>query len=167
MKQTPRYDFLNSNPPGMKSALSGLFNETLDKLLSQSALKSRVIVGNHNHDCSGGVLQSRYRSIQSNKFDGVHMYGPSGEKAYTASVLNILSSAQLVIVNPTKYYDEYDHQSCDQARYQANAKNTNRRPIQNKKNRPNMAGKYQETSSQFTVPTHNRFAKLGDFFPKN
>jgi hypothetical protein len=67
MKQVPRYDFLNSNPPGMKSALSGLFNETLDQLLSQSALKSRVVVGNHNLDCSGGVLQSRYRSIQSNR----------------------------------------------------------------------------------------------------
>ena len=151
----------------MKSALSGLFNETLDQLLSQSALKSRVIVGNHNLDCSGGVLQSRYRSIQSNKFDGVHMYGPSGEKAYTASVLNILSSAQLVIVNPPKYYDEYDHQSCDQARYQAKATNTKRRPVQKKMNRPNMADNNQDTNSQYTVPTHNRFAQLGDFFPKN
>ena len=128
MKQTPRYDFLNSNPPGMKSALSGLFNETLDQLLSQSAMKGRVIVGNHNLDCSGGVLQSRFRSIQSNKFDGVHMYGPSGEKAYTASVLNILSSAQLVVVKPPKYYDEYKNQSYKQGRYQAKEKNTNRRP---------------------------------------
>ena len=36
--------------------------------------------------CSLCRVKSRYRSIQSNKFDGVHMYGPSGEKAYTASV---------------------------------------------------------------------------------
>jgi hypothetical protein len=170
MKQIPRYDFLNSNPPGMKAALSGLFNETLQQLLSQSALKSRIIVGNHNLDCSGGVQQSRYRSLQSNKYDGVHMYGPSGEKAYTASVLNILRSAQLVIVDPPRYYDEYDHQVCEQARHQAKASNKKRRPFQYKKNRPNMpnmAHNNQETSSKYRVPTHNRFAQLGEFFPKN
>ena len=129
---------------------------------SQAAVGSIVV---HTSSC----LVAWYRNIQSNKYDGVHMYGPSGEKAYTASVLNILSSAQLVVVKPPKYYDEYKNQSYKQGRYQAKAKNTNRRQAQNKMNRPNnnMAGNYQDNRSQYAVPTHNRFSQLGDFFPKN
>ena len=52
------------------------------------------------------------------------MFGPSGLKAYTASVLQILRSAKLVKVNPPKYYEAYDqHKSCEQARYQARQQN--------------------------------------------
>ena len=69
-------------------------------------------------DCSGGVLLARYKDIKSGKYDGVHLYGPSGQKAYTESVMKILSSAQLVRVNPPKYYEEYNHQTCSQAKYQ-------------------------------------------------
>ena len=154
---------MTSNPPGLKASLSKLFNETLEQLLVNSAFKDRVMIGNHNLDCSGCVLQARYRNIQSNKFDGIHMYGPSGQKAYTASVLNILSSAQLVQVNPPKYFDEYHHQSCEQTRYQAKRKMKTRGPVQKKSN---MAGSYLGNSTQYTVPTYNRFAQLGDFFPK-
>jgi hypothetical protein len=164
LKHIPRYDLLSSSPPGLKASLSKLFNETLDQLLFSSAFKDRVMIGNHNLDCSGGVLQARYRNIQSQQFDGIHMYGPSGQKAYTASVINILSSAQLVQVNPPKYYEEYDHQSCKQTRYQAKMKMKTRRPVQNKSN---TADSYLGNSTQYTVPTSNRFAQLGDFFPKN
>ena len=96
------------------------------------------------------------------------MYGPSGVKAYTASVMNVLSSAQLVKVTPPKYHDEYDHQSCSQARYQAQH---NKRTNQNK----GESGPQTKTKTnggpnrdvQYEVPTYNRFAKLGDYFPKN
>ena len=100
MKQIPRYDSYSSNPPGLKPYLSKIFNETLDELLSCSKHKNKIHIGNHNLDCSGGVLEARYRDIQSKKFDGIHMYGPSGMKAYTDSVLRILSSAQLVKKTP-------------------------------------------------------------------
>ena len=75
--------------------------------------------GSHELNCSGGVLQARYRDTVSGRFDGIHMYGPSGQKAYTASVMKILRSAQLVKNSPPKYYDELDHRNCPQARYQA------------------------------------------------
>ena len=94
--------------------MAKLFNDTLDQLISDSSshIKSKVRIGNHNLDCSGGVMLARYKNIPMNKFDGIHMYGPSGMKAYTASVLNILSEAKLVLSSTPRYYDQYDYQSC-------------------------------------------------------
>ena len=37
-----------------------------------------------------------YRCTQSGRFDGVHLYGPSGMKTYTNSVMQILMKADLV-----------------------------------------------------------------------
>ena len=39
------------------------------------------------------VKEARFRDMRNRKYDGLHMYGPSGKKAYTISVLNILKSA--------------------------------------------------------------------------
>ena len=85
------------------------------------------------------------------------MYGPSGQKAYTNSVMKILSSAQLVVSTPPKYYEEYDHQRCAQARYQARQRHSSRqdKKVENMK------------QYQYTVPTRNRFTQLGDYFPGN
>ena len=98
------------------------------------------------------------------------MYGPSGEKAYTASLLNILSSAQLVKTIPPKYYDEYNHRSCNQARYMMKQKNrTQNKNNQNNKDISNStnSGNTNSGNYQYTVPTNNRYAQLGDFFPGN
>ena len=124
LKQTPRYDEKASNPPGLKPFLSSMINSTLDQLWSECSMKNKIIIGNHNLECSGGIREARYRNIQTNMHDGVHLYGPSGVKAYTTSVMNILSSAQLVETNPPKYYDEYNHKTCNQARYEAERKST-------------------------------------------
>ena len=106
---------------------------------------------------------ARNKDIKSGRYDGVHMYGPSGQKAYTDSVLKILSSAQLVRVNPPKY-EKYDHQTCSQVRYQA--KHMDRRnqtkTKKNNLNSSNTGGDYQ-----YAVPTQNRYTTLGDYFPKN
>ena len=117
MKQIPRYDVLASTIPGLKPFLSNLFNETLDQLWS-SCFKERLSIGNHTLDCSGGVRLARYKDIQSARFDGVHMHGPSAEKSYTESVMKIISSAQLVKNIPPKYYDEFDHTRCPQTKNQ-------------------------------------------------
>ena len=99
------------------------------------------------------------------KFDGIHMYGPSGMKSYTASVMKILSSAKLVEVIPPKYYDEYEHKTCNQARYQTQH---NRRNNQQKNSKTKTKTKVASGQDyQYEVPTFNRFAKLGDFIPKN
>ena len=112
-------------------------------------------------------MLARYKNIPMNKFDGIHMYGPSGMKAYTASVLNFLSEAKLVLSSTPRYYDQYDYQSCDQARYQNRTKNVPR--TQSKERRTPGADSYHDNVSgyHYSMPTQNRYAKLGDFFPKN
>ena len=147
MKQTPRYDSGSSNPPGLKPYLSQLFNEHIDQLCN-STQNSKIIIGNHNLECHGGVFEARYRNSQSKKFDGVHLYGPSGMKAYTQSVLSILSSAQLVVKTPPRYYDQFPHAMCPQARYQAAQKaRTDRQKTR---------------ATQYSVATQNRYSALAD-----
>ena len=111
LKQTPRYDPSEVDPLSIKPMLSHLFNNTLMELWMNSSLKHKIHVGNHNIDCSGAIQAARYRH-KSGRFDGVHLYGSSGGKAYTMSVLNILRSASLIS-------SEHDyHLSCAQYNYQ-------------------------------------------------
>ena len=95
MNQTPRYDDKSVDPLSLKPALALLFNNTLSNLWIESPLKAKLTIGIHNLDCSGGVKEARYRDIKNKKYDGLHMYGPSGRKAYTVSMLNILKSADI------------------------------------------------------------------------
>ena len=55
-----------------------------------SSKKDKVVIGLHNLECVGGVREARYRDLQ--KYDGIHLLGPSGGKAYTISVLDILKN---------------------------------------------------------------------------
>ena len=172
LKQIPRYDFLSSNPPGLKHHLSKLYNDTLDQLFSEHPFKNKMIIGNHNLECSGGVFQARYRNIQSGKFDAVHLFGPSGVKSYTASVLQVLSSANLVKVNPTKYYDQYNHKTSHQAGNQNKQRNRNsehREQTIRRNSRDQNIGTNANSDGayQYEVPTNNRYATLGDYFPGN
>ena len=157
MKQTPRYDSETSNPPGLKPYLSKLFNDKLDQLCN-SPHNNKIIIGNHNLDCHGAVLEARYRDTQTKRFDGVHLYGPSGMKAYTASVLNILSSAQLVVRTPPRYYDQLPHMRCPQAKYQAAQLRIQARTHRHEKSAGTM---------QYSVPTQNKFSKLSDWVQGN
>ena len=111
LKQTPRYDPIETDPLSIKAALSHLFNNTLVNLWMSSPLKEKIVVGIHNIDCSGAIQAARYRDTKTGRFDGVHLYGSSGSKAYTQSVLNILKSAKVVS-------EDFDfHHSCPQAMY--------------------------------------------------
>ena len=112
MKQIPRYDPSHLDPLSLKPMLSQLFNNTLVEEWMNSPLKDRIFIGTHNIECSGAVQSARYRHTKTGRFDGVHLYGSSGSKAYTKSMLNILQSASL-----TTEEDIY-HTSCPQARYQ-------------------------------------------------
>ena len=74
----------------MKQALAQLFNSTLGELWLDSPDKDKIVLGLHNLECAGGIREARYRDSIGKRYDGVHMYGPSGMKAYTVSVLDIL-----------------------------------------------------------------------------
>ena len=72
-------------------------------------------------------------------------------KVYTGSFMNILSSAQLVKSAPPKYYDQFEHMRCPQAKNHARQQNKGRKVN-------NVKGHYQ-----YRVPTQNKFANLDDY----
>ena len=112
MKQKPRYDPVSVDPLSMKQALSHLFNNTLTKLWVSCPLKDKIYIGTHNIDCAGAIQSARYRHTKTGRFDGVHLFGSSGSKAYINSVLSILKSASLIS-------NEKDfHLSCPRYKYQ-------------------------------------------------
>ena len=135
-------------------------------------LKDKLVVGIHNLDCTGGIREARYRDIRSNRYDGVHMYGPSGMKAYTISVLNILKSANILeqtdgqIMTGQDYFSkftQFQYQKRKNFRYtrkpqhsRAKPDSLNDREMRSKENQRN-----QDTYEQrYTVPTSNIFEHL-------
>ena len=98
LKQTPRYDPADVDPLSIKAAMSYLFNNTLMDLWKNSPRKDKIFVVSHNLDCSGFLQESRYKDTKTGKFDGVHLYGSSGEEAYTLSIMAILKSAKLILL---------------------------------------------------------------------
>ena len=72
MKQTPRYDPAKTDPNCLKPVLSQLFNHTITDLWMTSQLKSKIVVGSHNIDCTGSIREARYRITKSGFFDGIH-----------------------------------------------------------------------------------------------
>ena len=140
-----------------KQALSDIFNKTLTDLWLASSFKHKIFVGGHNIECSGGIRASRYKNIQTGRFDDIHLHGSSGKKAYTHSVLNILKGAGLV-------EKDFDHQNCSQTIYQAKQKNFNRHkvwPFDRDIRKPIFL------KEQNTVPLHNRFAVLNEEYLGN
>ena len=64
---------------------------------------------------STNLGRDEYPEILTGAFDGVHLYGSSGRKAYTQSVLNIFKEAGIV-------EKDFDHKDCFQTKYQSNNK---------------------------------------------
>ena len=95
MKQTPRYDPTEVDPLNLKASLALLFNNTLTNLWMESVDKHKLFIGDHNIECNGAIRESRYRHGKTGKYDGLHLFGNSGPKFYTLSVLNILRAAKM------------------------------------------------------------------------
>ena len=149
MKQVPRYDPANVDPLAIKPALSQLYDNTITDLWMTSKHKGKIAIGSHNIACTGAIKEARYRETKTGKYDGIHLYGSSGRKAYTQSVLNIMKWSELTS-------SEYEfHLSCAQHKYQQiqnrNRQGGNKRTGQNRRNVENAV---------FTVPTQNRFDRL-------
>ena len=107
LKQVPRYEHTSVDPFKIKSSLADLYNDTLVELRACSPLKEQIFIGNHALDCFGGVREARYKS--KHRFDGVHLYGSSGTKAYTESVLMILREAGFIKKTPQTYFHQYHY----------------------------------------------------------
>ena len=127
-----------------------------------SRLKDKINIGNHNIECTGAIREARYRETKTGKYDGIHLYGSSGCKAYTLSVVNILKNAQL-----TSSEYEY-HQSCAQHKYQNGYRQSRHNVYKQKVNRVNIRNVHSQREGRnvyhqqavFSLPTKNRFDSL-------
>ena len=156
MKQIPRYDPTSVDPNSIKAALSQLFNDTLVQLWLGSTLKDRLSIGTHSLECHGGIRDSRYRN--GKKYDGIHMFGPSGRKSYTESVLNIIKNTGNIQNSPPKYFRRF-HLAADQNKprdkYHCPTQDTDHLKDNDVRSYANVT-----QSNVYTVPTANRFSTL-------
>ena len=162
MKQDPRYDPSHVDPMGLKPTLSMLFNSTVTDLWMDSPDKDRIFIGNHDIECTGAIKESRYRETKSVKYDEIHLYGSSGSKSYTMSVLNILKAAN---VTSTDYNS---HQSGTQFLHTVQNRRNSRNSRQNTRTGNKKQNNHQNTRQNtyanvagapvYTVPTNNRFS---------
>ena len=166
MNLTPRYDDTVSDPLSLKPALALLFNNTLQSAWIDSSVRDRLVIGTHSLDCVGATQEARYRDTKTGKFDGVHLYGSSGRKAYTVSVLDILkvagilNEAKHVFVSGQIFYKRLVQQryqkgkwECVKPSNESSNDATNDRDIRNHKNQ-------EAYRKEFSVPTYNRFDPL-------
>ena len=105
LKQVPRYESNTVDPFRIRASMAQLFNDTLIELRACSVYKEEIFIGNHDLDCSGGIREARYKS--KHRFDGVHLFGSSGIKAYTESVLMVLREAGVTKKSPHPYFHRY------------------------------------------------------------
>jgi hypothetical protein len=147
MKHIPRYDTMQADPLQIKAALSQIFNTVLADLWIKSPHKNKIFVGSHNIECIGAIREARYKCTKSRKFDGVHLYGSTGMKAYTNSVMQILKCAGLISADcppcpQFQYQDRKQRISCPRQCYSQTQDKDIRR------------------ENAYTVPTQNRFSKV-------
>ena len=155
MKHIPRYDTKASDPHSVKSALSQLYNNTLVQLWLSSPHKNRIIIGSHNLDCVGGIRDSRYKS--KNQYDGIHMYGSSGKKAYNESVLEIIREANLIQKSPPAYFRRF-HKS--DSKTKSSAQNNYTCPTQDTDWMNDVDIRKRIPNKKSFLPTYNRFSSL-------
>ena len=146
------------DPLSVKSALSHTYNDCIVQQWLKSPLKDRIELGSHNLECTGGVRDSRYKS--GRRYDGIHMFGPSGKKAYTESLLQILRSTGLVKYSPPRYFRRYHEKHTapvtSQEEYYCPTQNTDY--LRDRDIRNNKQNNYERY--QYSIPTFNRFVQL-------
>ena len=166
MTLTPRYDLPAVDPRSLKPAMAQMYNNTLGELWLDSSLKDRIVIGIHRLECAGGIREARFRDLRNRRYDGIHMYGPSGKKAYTISVLDILSTADITDSTTghtgQDFYSrrvqfQYQKQKHNRSSHRVNTKRTN---LHSDNDRDVRQQKYKRVQNRYTVPTSNMFEHL-------
>merc|ERR1712020_42144 len=106
-ERTPRIDSARN------TRLTELANEELHRLHSwPSQTCTKIHIGTHNLQCSTPAQKAAIFGIRGmgGRYDGWHLYGPEGPRQYTASVLNILNKAGVVLTSfsPSSSVSEVD-----------------------------------------------------------
>ena len=129
MEHPTRFDSAELDPIRLKPALAEFANSFMTELWTKSPLKDRMAIGYHSFDKSV-AHELLFQDMRTNRYDGVHFYGPLGRKAYTKSVLKIVQPNVVVgLNNPLSQKSnrkpsdnipnsEDDHKQCPQAKYQ-------------------------------------------------
>ena len=148
MKATPRFDPLALDPLGIKSALVQVFNCELVELWMESSLKHKIVIANHSLDCAGGVQLTRFKDSIKGEYDGVHMFGPSGKKALTVSILDALRPSGVLQhhLTSTQIYKRYSNSAV------SNSPRKTEKPV--------MISLDASERTVYNVPTQNRFDPL-------
>ena len=150
------------DPLNLKPAFVQLFNNTLSRLWMDSPFKSRLSIGLHSLECSGGIKEARYRDSKNGKFDGVHLFGPSGRKAYTVSILNILKSANILeLTNDQSALEFYRNQLQFQYQKRKSQRHpTGRRQPNSTNDRDIRQNRNNTYTQRYTVQTSNLYEHL-------
>ena len=120
-EHAPRYDEHFVGPTGLKHRLARFANTTFHQMRESSEYKDKIVIGEHNLECVGDKFDARYRDEKTNRYDGVHMYGTFGIRAYTRSWTRILQSflpATPTSVSTSTAMAPVNHSTCPQAMYQ-------------------------------------------------
>ena len=161
------------DPLGLKPALSEIYNNKLSNMWINSGMKDKIFVGTHETiACTGGVREARYRCTQSGRFDGVHLYGPSGIKTYTNSVMKILQKADLVSndCSPCPQFQYQDRRSgvrqarpCNSWEQDRDIRHQNLRPSSGQTRFSSVTTRGQkQVTSRLSYSNYNRYDVLSD-----
>ena len=73
MKHSPRYDLPHVDQRQLKAKLANFANDTFAQLWQSSGMKDKIIVADHNLQCSEDEIDSLYTDENTGRYDGVHM----------------------------------------------------------------------------------------------
>ena len=127
LEHAPRFDRKDVDPLGLKPKLATFANSTFYNLWLSSPFKDKIKIGKYNLDCSGDLVKTRYTDEKTQRFDGVHMYGVFGKRAFSRSLTRIirnLVTSQKPQEESARQPTEMNHDS--QPRYHPSVKDNNR-----------------------------------------
>ena len=146
-----------------------MFNNKLADLWIPSPHKSKIFVGSHNIECNGGIREARYRCTQSGRFDGKHLFGSTGTKTYTNSVMQILKNAGLIPADCPPC-PQFQYQTRGRHSRQCNSWEQDRDSRRKKESSKSAQNRFSNSNTRsdndakhkdvYSVPTQNRFSGI-------
>ena len=145
MEHPNRFDSNSVDPIQLKPALAKLANSTMTQLWIDSPMKDRISIGCHNLEFAG-THDSIFKDKRTNRWDGLHFYGPLGRKTFTKSVLDIIKGNVQELHKSTSTSktsqnvpnSEKDHPGSSQPRHQQRMYNQEYHPSVQVNNRFNV-----------------------------
>ena len=101
----PRFDPVAVDPHGLKPKLAQYSNKVLREVVAKSELKEKIHIANHS--ITGNEETFGRKDVPN--FDGIHMYGNSGCKEFTASLIHILSNVLAIRPSVSIMFREVDN----------------------------------------------------------